>query len=281
MRATIAAALSILGVRGLVGYDLAEGAYFHRELPFDLSRVETLQPRLRDARKLLERDGVQVLKHEDDRIEAVVAGSGVEHRVRLTAADARCTCPWFAKHQGQRGPCKHVLAVQLLLDRNEEALKRMALTAESLEVVLASGDEKACLALFAGATELERQAVAALACRWLKEQFAEPWVQTGPGTSIRNPRLTVAEAAVLASCSLGQLKKLGWRAIPSAELACQVLASRRPSWLADWARMVLEIHPRYMPIVRHLVREGLCRAPGHRQLQARLARFSQHDAGLP
>ena len=23
------------------------------------------------------------------------------------------TCPWFAKHQGTRGPCKHVLAVQI------------------------------------------------------------------------------------------------------------------------------------------------------------------------
>jgi hypothetical protein len=116
----VRAALSVLGSRGLVGYDLAEGAYYHRELPFDLSRVETLQPRLRDARKLLERDGVQFVQQSPDRIEAVVAGSGVEHRVRLTAEQTRCTCPWFAKHQGQRGPCKHILAVQLLLDRDEE-----------------------------------------------------------------------------------------------------------------------------------------------------------------
>ncbi|MDR3107935.1 MAG: SWIM zinc finger family protein [Bifidobacteriaceae bacterium] len=26
---------------------------------------------------------------------------------------ARCTCPWYLKHQADRGPCKHVLAVQL------------------------------------------------------------------------------------------------------------------------------------------------------------------------
>src|SRR5207344_2916132 len=107
------AALSVLGARGLVGYDLAESQYFHRELPFDLSRVEMLQPRLKEARKLLERQGVQIVKQAGDRIEALVAGSGVEHRVRLSAEGARCTCPWFAKHQGQRGPCKHVLALQI------------------------------------------------------------------------------------------------------------------------------------------------------------------------
>jgi hypothetical protein len=116
---TLKAALSVLGARGLVGYDLAAGAYFHRKLPFDLSRVETLQPRLRDARRLLEREGVQIVRQEAARVEAQVTGSGVEHRVRISADGARCTCPWFSKHQGQRGPCKHVLAVQLLLEHEE------------------------------------------------------------------------------------------------------------------------------------------------------------------
>lgn len=119
-RDAITAALSVLGARGLVGYDLSEGAYFHRELPFDLSRVEMLQPRLKDARKLLERQGAQIIKQEGDLIEAMVAGTGVEHRVRLSVDGARCTCPWFAKHRGQRGPCKHVLAVQILLEACEE-----------------------------------------------------------------------------------------------------------------------------------------------------------------
>jgi SWIM zinc finger len=114
----IIAALSVLGARGLVGFDLAEGTYFHRELPFDLSRVETLQLRLKDARKLVEREGVHVVRQDDDRIEALVAGSGVDHRVRLSSEGARCTCPWFAKHQGQRGPCKHVLAVQIHLQNS-------------------------------------------------------------------------------------------------------------------------------------------------------------------
>ena len=114
----VTAALRVLGARGLVGFDLAEGRYFHRELPFDLSRVEMLHPRLKDARKLLERQGVQIVKQDRDEVEALVAGTGVEHRVRLSSGQARCTCPWFAKYLGTRGPCKHVLAVQILVEEN-------------------------------------------------------------------------------------------------------------------------------------------------------------------
>jgi hypothetical protein len=118
--AAITAALGVLGSRGLVGYDLAEGAYFQRELPFDLSRMDSLQPRLRDARTLVAGGGIAILRREEDYLEALVPGSGVEHRVRLTTAGARCTCPWFAKHQGMRGPCKHVLAVQILSEDQSE-----------------------------------------------------------------------------------------------------------------------------------------------------------------
>ena len=46
---------------GLVGFDLADSAYFHRELPFDLSLVEKLQPRLQNARKLLKANKVRIL----------------------------------------------------------------------------------------------------------------------------------------------------------------------------------------------------------------------------
>jgi predicted nucleic acid-binding Zn finger protein len=33
--------------------------------------------------------------------------------VRWAADGPHCTCPWFARYAGRRGPCKHVLAVQL------------------------------------------------------------------------------------------------------------------------------------------------------------------------
>lgn len=117
---TIRQALASLGSRGLVGFDVARGAYFHRELPFDLERVEALHPRLAGARKLVDSGGVQLLHQSPALTEAEVAGSEVTHRVRLTPEAATCTCPWHAKHQGNRGPCKHVLAVQILTNLDDE-----------------------------------------------------------------------------------------------------------------------------------------------------------------
>lgn len=114
---TIRAALAALGTRGLVGYDLARRAYFHRELPFDLSLVEKLQPRLQDARELVDGGKVRIIRHNADGLEARVAGTEVDHRVTCKADVWKCTCRWYAKHQGTRGPCKHVLAAQLTADQ--------------------------------------------------------------------------------------------------------------------------------------------------------------------
>lgn len=110
-------ALAVLGTRGLVGYDLAARKYFHRELPFDLSQIEALQPRLTNARKLLAEGRVRLHRREsDDRAELLASGSDVEYLVRLAPDKDRCTCPWYGKHQGARGPCKHVLAARLFLE---------------------------------------------------------------------------------------------------------------------------------------------------------------------
>lgn len=122
----IRAALAALAARGLVGYDLTTGKYFHRELPFDLSLVDQLQPRLLAAKKLLAAGGVKPLpasrRASDDKLadaqEYLVAGSGVEHRVRLAESTSRCSCPWYSKYQGRRGPCKHVLAAQMFADKD-------------------------------------------------------------------------------------------------------------------------------------------------------------------
>jgi len=114
--AQIRPALAALAARGLVGYDLSAGAYFHRELPFDLTLVDKLQPRLVAAKKLLAVGGVSPGPTEN---EFVVAGSGAEHRVRLSDECSRCTCVWYAKHLGQRGPCKHVLAAQCFLEERQ------------------------------------------------------------------------------------------------------------------------------------------------------------------
>ena len=106
-------ALSALGSRGLVGFDLHAASWFHRELPFDLSSIEALHPRLRAARKLVAEGGVKVASHTEHRVDAWVRGTGVEHRVHLDHDSWTCSCPWFGKHNIERGPCKHALAAQL------------------------------------------------------------------------------------------------------------------------------------------------------------------------
>lgn len=105
------AALAFLAVSGKLGFDAREGAYFHRELPDEPERAWKDNPRLKAARGLLE----QVKKtgvHQ-----WVVRSGETEYRVSYppdkTAKEAKCTCAWYLKHQNQRGPCKHILAVQL------------------------------------------------------------------------------------------------------------------------------------------------------------------------
>ncbi len=113
---TIRAALAGLGTQGLVGFDLAEGCWFHRELPFDLERVDKQHPRLKDARKLLAEGQLRLGQRTENQLEVFVPSGGVEHRVRLHEEDAKCTCPWFAKHGTSRGPCKHILAAQIFVE---------------------------------------------------------------------------------------------------------------------------------------------------------------------
>lgn len=115
-------ALKTLGTRGLVGFDLHEQAYFHREMPFDVSHVEKLQPRLIAARKLIAAKKIHLHKQTKTTAEFRAGGSGVEHRVSVKTGKQttyKCTCPWFNKHETKRGPCKHILAAQILLEQKQ------------------------------------------------------------------------------------------------------------------------------------------------------------------
>jgi hypothetical protein len=104
-------ALDVLAAAGQVGYDLAAGAYFHRPLPLNPEALAAMHPRLAGARELVGAG-------------AVVAGANGGFKVRSGAVDYlvqlsddgqpdRCTCPWWGKHRGTRGPCKHVLAARI------------------------------------------------------------------------------------------------------------------------------------------------------------------------
>ena len=91
-----------------MGYDLAHSAYFHRELPYDRAVLEKMHPRLLGARELYEQGAVRLTGDG----EATVRSGEAEYVVRTEGGVSRCTCAWFARHLGQRGPCKHVLAVE-------------------------------------------------------------------------------------------------------------------------------------------------------------------------
>ncbi|HEX7307099.1 SWIM zinc finger family protein [Lentzea sp.] len=94
-------ALAQLGTAGRVGYDLAEASYFHRELPYDGADVQAMNPRLRNAKALVEQNAVGW-----DGDTAVVG----TYRVNGDT----CTCQWWTEYRGGRGKCKHVLAADIV-----------------------------------------------------------------------------------------------------------------------------------------------------------------------
>jgi hypothetical protein len=106
-RTAVQTALGALGAAGKVGYDLSASAFFHRELPYDRAVLESMHPRLLGARELVEQGAVRL-----DGDTASVRSGDAEYVVRFGPDGARCTCAWFARHRGERGPCKHMLAAE-------------------------------------------------------------------------------------------------------------------------------------------------------------------------
>jgi hypothetical protein len=111
--ADVALALSLLAAQGVAGYDPHERRFFHRELPFDRSSIESLHPRLVDARKLVNAGAVSIDATRGSEVTACVRSGDVEHRTRIDGAEFRCTCAWHSRNGGDSGPCKHVLATIL------------------------------------------------------------------------------------------------------------------------------------------------------------------------
>jgi SWIM zinc finger len=122
-RAEIGPVLGALASFGQLGFDLDTAAYFHRPLPLGDDSMSALHPRFADAEKLLEEG--RVSRSSDGSY--VVRSVDADYRVVLgaDAADDRCTCLWYTKYRGTRGPCKHALAARSLardaLDRHSIA----------------------------------------------------------------------------------------------------------------------------------------------------------------
>ncbi|MEW1723265.1 SWIM zinc finger family protein [Streptomyces sp. NPDC093109] len=106
--ARVRAALTRLGTAGRVGYDIADAAYFHRELPYGGDLAERHNPRLVAARALVSAGAVTL----DGDLASVASGERL-YQVRESAGVLSCTCQWWADYRGRRGPCKHALAVRM------------------------------------------------------------------------------------------------------------------------------------------------------------------------
>lgn len=108
--ARVRAALTLLGTAGRVGYDVTRAGYFHRVLPYDPGRAERDNPRLTAARALVEARAVT-----PDPDGATVRAGDQVYRVRQLPDGTRtCTCAWWARHRGGRGPCRHALAAAMV-----------------------------------------------------------------------------------------------------------------------------------------------------------------------
>jgi hypothetical protein len=105
------AALAVLAVSGKLGFDAHDQAYFHRELPDDPDRVLKDNPRLVAARKLT--DAIKSIGENRWGVSSNETEYIVFYDPAQGAQQAKCTCTWYLNHQNKRGPCKHILSVQL------------------------------------------------------------------------------------------------------------------------------------------------------------------------
>lgn len=115
----VRAALTVLGTSGQIGYDLSEEAHFHRHLPYSAGGAEARNPRLRRARVLVADGAV--------RLDGALASVGKGDHAHVVRADdtgrLSCTCLWWAKYRGGRGPCTHALAVSMVRDTTTKAAR--------------------------------------------------------------------------------------------------------------------------------------------------------------
>jgi hypothetical protein len=109
-KSSVLDAFHVLGASGRLGFDPHTSGFFHRDLPFDRTSLDVMQPRLANARELVASGAVAL-----DGDVAVVTSGEARYVVNFTEAGATCTCLWFANHREERGPCKHSLAAQLAL----------------------------------------------------------------------------------------------------------------------------------------------------------------------
>ncbi len=110
---------------GLLGYDLEENLYYYRKLPFKMSRIECLNPRYKNALKIIKNEDYKWISNTEHATELQIKGSGVYHKTIVSKKQARCTCTWYATHQNNRGDCKHILVAKILANNTDKELQEL------------------------------------------------------------------------------------------------------------------------------------------------------------
>jgi hypothetical protein len=150
---------------------------------------------------------------------------------------------------------------------------------EELEALIDGGSIEACVAALEGMPEADRTKLGSAAVARLRalgkgipprtgsfiDVIVDPQIMAMMSIGPRQvERYRVARAAVLATASLSQWKGVRSHGLPSNELTLRILRDRRPPWLDELVEIVCETDDEHIPrwpLIRGLVRDGLCSPP--------------------
>ncbi len=142
------------------------------------------------------------------------------------------------------------------------------MTPEALRNELQHGTEESLVILLAGASEKERKAASQVVMERIDRDL-KPLL--GMGLTVARARhiafqfpsldRKVDYRPHLALCGTGTFGDLKRYLGPVPARVYDVLAARRPKWLPDWCRWALKSTHTAWPVVRRLVRDGLCERP--------------------
>jgi hypothetical protein len=137
----------------------------------------------------------------------------------------------------------------------------MARTPQELEDLISRGAVEKTISYMMGASDAERQSVAATAERWLKETSKIEKITDKKEGQLRELQRAAARRAVIASCSISTFKSLGWRVQPIDADAIRILADRKPTWMPELVDELLGGDVIAWVPVRALMRAGLIAKP--------------------
>lgn len=139
---------------------------------------------------------------------------------------------------------------------------------DELRAVLFDANPAATEKWFQGRPESERKELAAHCLGWFKKVHSYRFSYPAKPKPDFDPKATDEDAfhsglvAWFASTNApSALVRLGWRGVPPAEYVLAIVRDRKPAWIDTWVEIVSDNVYTQWPLVRSLVKAGLCRVP--------------------